>query len=72
MSTHGGVSRQPSLGVLRACLRKTAAGNVQDDEGEASREALRMRVNTGIDIREYRCPVCRRWHVGSWSKQGGK
>ena len=55
---------------LRTCERKTARGNVYGRFRIAERVAACIRRHdTDTTARPYRCPCCRRWHVGKPNPQ---
>lgn len=55
---------RPTDDVLIRCTRKQGYGYLK-----ARRIARRMRRNSGEPVSEYRCDVCKLWHVGTLEKK---
>lgn len=49
---------------VRKCEEKTAKCNVYRSKPAAKRAASRLKRKTHKDIMSFRCPCCRKWHLG--------
>ena len=53
--------------TAKACKRKTERGNVYKSLKEAAQAADNMRKKKKtITIYPYKCPNCRKYHIGNW------
>ena len=51
------------------CQDKTDKQNVYETKQEAKVAASKLSRKSGKKINSFRCPTCRRWHIGKRSKR---